>query len=309
MSAQSARGRITWTGVTPYLFIMPAFAAMLFIVIVPAILGVLLSFSDFSAKNMGNWTTTRFIGLENYKFLMVSPSGLSHNFRYSVIASLKFTVFSLVLIYPLGLCAALALNKDNLFFKMLRVVFLIPWVIPNVVEIFMWKSFLLRDSGGFNDILLRLGLIREPLYWLLGGLSIASVLLVNVWRSWPFVFISLLAALQGIPAELLDAARVDGATKLQIFKYITFPALLPVSKILVLLNVIWSALNFNTPYVLFNQVPPVESNLLPLFAYNTSFTQWDFARGSAVSVCLMVVMMVLSAFYIKLVVENRKLEM
>jgi multiple sugar transport system permease protein len=289
---------------TPYFFLTPAGIAMCFIVLLPAIIGIVVSFTNFSAKNMASLSTISFIGLDNYRYLFASGSGLSQNFKISLVASLKFVAVNLCGVYIIGMIAALALNKNYTLFRFFRAFFLIPWVLPSVVSTFIWKSFLMRDSGGLNDLLMRTGIIGQPVYWTAGSMSIISVMIISIWRHWPFVFISLLAGLQSIPGDLYDAAKVDGASKIQEFKHITFPILFPVSRILILLETIWSALDFNTTYILYNMVPPKEANVLPLLAYNTSFTQWDFARGATVAVCIMLVMLVLSLFYIRLVVER-----
>lgn len=291
---------------TPYLFILPALIAMMLIVLVPAVVGILLSFTDFSIKNMMDFGQVNFVGLENYIYLFGSGSGLSNNFQNSIIASLKLVVSNVICVYTLGMTAALALNKEGKFFRILRAVFLIPWIIPSVVTTFMFKSFLMHDSGGLNDLLQRLHLISKPIYWLAGDKSIVSVIIVSVWRGWPFIYISLLAGLQGIPQDMYDAAKVDGASHMKTFTYITFPMLFPVSRILLLLQIIWSALDFNTTFVLYNMVPPKQANVLPLLAYNTSFTQWDFSRGATVATLLMVTMMIISMIYIRLVVEKEK---
>lgn len=289
---------------TPIYFLAPAMAAMLFVVLVPSVIGILLSLTDFSAKNMTAWDKVRFIGLDNYHYLFASGSGLSDNFKNSIGASLKLVAVNLTGVYLMGMMAALALNKEGRAFRILRALFLIPWVIPSVVTTFVWKSFLLRDSGGLNDLLMRIGLLDQPIYWLAGSMSIVSVMIVSIWRGWPFVYISLLAGLQSIPSDMYDAAEVDGASRVQVFARITFPMLFPVSRILILLQIIWSALDFNTTFVLYNMVPPKQANVLPLLAYNTSFQQWDFARGATVATFMMGIMMIISVLYIRLVIEK-----
>lgn len=289
---------------TAIYFLAPALTAMFFVVLVPSVIGILLSLTDFSAKNMTAWDKVRFVGLENYRYLFSSGSGMSDNFKNSIYASLKLVAVNLTGVYLLGMAAALALNKEGRIYRVLRALFLIPWVIPSVVTTFVWKSFLLRDSGGLNDLLMRIGLLESPIYWLAGSMSIVSVMIVSIWRGWPFIYISLLAGLQAIPTDMYDAADVDGASKVQVFTRITFPMLFPVSRILILLQIIWSALDFNTTYVLYNMVPPKQANVLPLLAYNTSFQQWNFASGATVATFMMLVMMVISIFYIRLVIEK-----
>ncbi len=297
--------KLTVQRATPYLFLAPALFAMLLIVITPSVIGILISFTNFAAKNMTKWNKIKFVGFDNYIYLFTSGSGLSTNFLASVKTSLTVIFCDVVGVYVLGMAAALALNKNRKLFRFLRAAFLIPWVIPSVVTTFVWKSFLLRDSGGLNDILQRIGVISEPLYWLAGDLSITSVIMIMIWRGWPFIFISLLAGLQGIPTDMYDAAKVDGASKVQTFRYITFPMLFPVTRILLLLQIIWAALDFNTSFVLYNMVPPKQANVLPLLAYNTSFTSWDFCRGAVIATVMMLMMMMISLLYIRFVVKDR----
>lgn len=121
-----------------------------------------------------------------------------------------------------------------------------------------------------------------------------------IWRTWPFAFLFLLAGLQGIPADMYEAASLDGASKWRQFLAITLPSLKPVNVVLLIVTFLWTFNDFNTPYVLFGQSPPSSADLLSLHIYVNSFVNWNFGLGAAMSVLLLLFLFVVTLVYLRI---------
>jgi multiple sugar transport system permease protein len=144
-----------------------------------------------------------------------------------------------------------------------------------------------------------LHLLKERPFWLIGTNAFWSVVMTSLWRSWPFAFLMLLAGLQSIPAQLYEAASIDGASRWRRFRTITLPLLRPVNLVLLLVLFLWTFNEFNTPYVLFGQAPPAAADLLSLHIYVNSFVDWNFGLGASMSVLLLLFLLMVSVIYIR----------
>lgn len=140
----------------------------------------------------------------------------------------------------------------------------------------------------------------------MGPLSIIPPIVANVWRSWPFAFITLLAGLQSIPQDLYDAADVDGANRLQKFFNITLPSLFAITRVMIMLLIVWTALDFVMVYTMYGYAPPAEANVIPVYVYNMGYQTWDFGKASAVSTLLMLVMLGLCILYVRSMFQEKK---
>ena len=121
-----------------------------------------------------------------------------------------------------------------------------------------------------------------------------------IWRTWPFAFLFLLAGLQSIPADMYEAASLDGASKWRQFLAITLPSLKPVNVVLLIVTFLWTFNDFNTPYVLFGQSPPPSADLLSLHIYVNSFVNWNFGLGAAMSVLLLLFLFIVTLVYLRI---------
>jgi multiple sugar transport system permease protein len=154
-----------------------------------------------------------------------------------------------------------------------------------------------------NDLHL-VGTGQKAPFWLIGGNSFFSLVVVSVWRSWPFAFLILMAGMQNIPGDMYEASALDGASWWDQLRRITMPMLRPVNQVLVLVLFLWTFNDFNTPYVLFGASPPTQADLISIHIYNNSFVTWNFGEGSAMSVLLLIFLMLVTVIY--LVVTNRR---
>jgi multiple sugar transport system permease protein len=181
-----------------------------------------------------------------------------------------------------------------------RALFLIPYALPVYVAVIAWSFMLQQNNGAMNTLLVdNLHLLEERPFWLIGSNAFWSVVMTSLWRSWPFAFLMLLAGLQSIPAQLYEAASIDGASRWRRFRTITLPLLRPVNLVLLLVLFLWTFNEFNTPYVLFGQAPPAAADLLSLHIYVNSFVDWNFGLGAAMSVLLLLFLLVVSVIYIR----------
>jgi multiple sugar transport system permease protein len=172
--------------------------------------------------------------------------------------------------------------------------------LPIYVSILAWQ-FMLQKNGAVNTLLVQnLHILDHEPFWLIGGKAFWSMAVTSLWRTWPFAFLILLAALQNIPAELYDAASVDGASKLRQFRSITLPLIRPVSVVVILVMFLWTFNDFNTPYVLFGKAPPPAADLLSLHIYVNSFVDLNFGLGAAMSTLLLIFLLIVSVVYIRL---------
>jgi multiple sugar transport system permease protein len=293
-----------WTGRRrlPYLLIIPAVCAELFIHIIPLIFGVGISLLQLTQFYIRDWTQAPWAGTHNFdvalSFSEPIGAGLLHSFEITVI----FTVLVVALCWGLGMAGALLVNGEFRGQRWFRTLFLIPFAMPVYVAVIAWAFVLDRDNGALNALLVDdLGVLDERPFWLLGSNAFWSMLMTSVWRLWPFAFLMTLAGLQNIPRDLYEAAAVDGAGAFRRWRSITLPMLRPVTTVLLLILFLWTFNEFNAPYVLFGPSPPESADLLSLHIYVNSFVNLNFGLGSAMSVLLLGFLMLVTVTYIRIV--------
>jgi multiple sugar transport system permease protein len=281
----------------PYLFIAPAVIFELLIHIIPMLVGIAISLIGLTLFYIHYWTQAPFIGLQNYKvalnFSGASGSALLHSFLITV----GYTILVVGGAWVLGMAAALLLNGNFRGRGLFRTLFLIPFALPAYIEVITWSFMLQKNNGAVNALLSALHVTNPP-FWLVGSNAFWSMVMTAIWRSWPFSFLFLLAGLQTIPADMYEAASLDGASKWRQFLAITLPMLRPVNVVLLLVTFLWTFNDFNTPFVLFGAAPPPAADLLSLHIYVNSFINWNFGLGSAMSVLLLIFLFIVSVIYL-----------
>lgn len=267
----------------PLMFLLPSLTLILFIYVYPLITGVMYSLQDGTLIKPG-----QFVGIQNYLKVFQSPDFVS-----ALRFSLLFAIFSVSGSYVIGLGFALLLNQDVPGRGFFRVALLLPWIIPSIVSIVSWRWMIADQFGLVNRML---GLVHiGPIFFLSSeNWAIFSVIMVKVWRSFPFMMLSILAALQAISVELYEAAAIDGANRWQSFRYITMPHLKNLSIVLWILMTIWSVNDFDTPWLLTQGGPSRATENLIVLAYRTTFGSNDVGIGSAIAFVTMIILMVLA---------------
>ncbi len=249
---------------------------------------VRLSFFD---KNLMNPGGDRFAGLGNFiRLLTREPL-----FLPALWNTIVFTLGSVFFEYLIGLSAALLLTSRYVPLKNLfKALVLLPWAVPIAINSLIWKFMLAPNYGFINQILDRLGAHDFLQMNWLGNLSLVMpvVIGVNVWRSFPFYAITLMAGLATIPRELYESAHVDGASWSARFWHITMPGIKNVSMVIVVLHLIWTFTNFDVIYLLTGGGPLHATEVLPTFLYQQAFELFDMGYASAIGVIILLFLVV-----------------
>lgn len=279
----------------PYLLILPSVLFLLAIEFYPLGVGLI---EAFKYHNRVQPWATQYNGVDNFV-----KAFNDHTVRVALRTSFIMMFGIVGLSYLLGLIAGVLLNTDIRFRGVYRALILIPWIAPPVVSIISWQWMLNDQFGIINRILMRLGIIgeREPILWLADPqLALLSIIVVGSWTRFPFMMITVLAALSAISDDLREAAALDGATSFQIFRHIIFPMILPVSVIATLLQAIWVFNDFGLPFVLTGGGPASATTPLILLAYKEAFQRFNIGYGTSLAVISMILMLILGAFYLRL---------
>lgn len=294
-------------GGLPYLLLLPAVLLELLIHIIPMIIGIVMSFRQLTQFFINNWGAAPWIGLDNYRIAVDFDAPIGEALLHSFFVTCVFTFFSVGFAWLLGTSAAILLQESFRGRGILRAIFLVPYALPVYAAVITWAFMFQRDNGLINHVLHdQLGITDEPSFWLIGDNSLYTLIIVSVWKGWPFAFLMLMAGLQNIPRELYEAASIDGAGIWQQIRKITLPSLRPVNQVLVLVLFLWTFNDFNTPYVLFGRSAPENADLISIHIYQSSFVTWNFGTGSAMSVLLLLFLLLVTAVYLILTSRGRK---
>lgn len=286
---------------TPYLFLVPALVLELAVHVLPILAGIWMSTKGLTQFFIRNWSEAPFVGLGNYRIVLDFDGPAGRDLLHSLVVTIFYTVLSVGLAWLLGITAAVLLQKDFRGRGLVRTLFLTPYALPAYAAIITWTFLLQRDTGLLNHVLVdQLGVTDDRPFWLIGDNSFWSLVIVSVWRTWPFALLCLTAGLQTVPGELYEAAAIDGAGFWRQLRSITLPMLRPVNQVLILVLFLWTFNDFNTPYVLFGKSAPYEADLISVHIYQSSFNTWNFGLGSAMSVLLLGFLLVVTGVYLVL---------
>jgi len=203
----------------------------------------------------------------------------------------------------IGLGVALLLDREFPGKALARTLLMLPWVVPTYVVGTLWGFMWQRDEGIVNHVLVDvLHLMDHKPFWLIGGNTFFAIVIPTVWRAWPVLMLIFLAALQAVPEDLYEAARLDGAGAWQRFRHITLPALKPVIVIQVMFQIIDNIYSYNIVAMMFGKgagYPGEWGDLLMPLLTRQSFSYWRFGEGAAVSFVMMAVMLVFVALWMR----------
>lgn len=285
------------------LMLAPAFVILALFYAYPTFQNLAQSLTDLSLLRLrqgGDW-----VGLDNYREFLTSPD-FGHLLFNTVI---WLTALSVVLRMLIGLGMALLLNSPVL--KRLRLgtaaklAILVPWATPPIVAVIIWRWMLDAQNGIVNDILLRLGIVEDPVAFFADLRTVwPSVITIIVWNTVPLVAISLLASLQSIPEELNEAAALDGASRWQQFRHITLPFLMPTIMVLTLTSVFWTFNNFVYVWLATGAGPGTFTNVLATEIYIKAFVDFRLGYSSAVGIVMALVMAVFGVIYYRFVAQS-----
>jgi multiple sugar transport system permease protein len=266
----------------------PAVLLVAAIYLYPAATTVILSLSEFDLARL---SITRFVGLENFRELVTSPSFLS------ILA--RTVYFGLVVVAAttvLAFLIALLLNEQFIGRSLLRVVVLLPWAVPPVVAGVLFGQLFHAEIGLVNALLQRLGLIDRYQVWLADPtVALHIIVLVEVWRALPFMILFFLAGLQSLPSDVFEAASIDGASLGQRLRHVLLPLVMPIAIPLMMLQFVWAMKAFDSIFVLTRGGPGRATTTLNYFVYTEGFQFFDLGRASAAAYVLLAVTLLVVA--------------
>jgi multiple sugar transport system permease protein len=290
----------------PYLLLAPALAFELLIHLVPMIVGVFISFKALTQLYLANWQHAPWAGLSNYQIAVNFHAAVGQTLLHSFVVTCAFTVLAVSMSWLFGTAAAILAQDRFRGRGVLRALFLTPYALPVYASVITW-SFMFQYNNGLVNHLVHdeLGITSKPTFWLLGDNSFYALVIVSVWRNWPFAFLVVMAGLQTIPRELYEASAIDGAGVWQQMRRVTMPSLGAINQVLVLVLFLWTFNDFTTPYVLFGNAAPQAADVISIHIYQASFLTWNFGEGSAMSVLLLLFLLLVTGVYL-LVTSRRR---
>lgn len=276
-----------------YTYVSPAMLGMLVLVFFPFFYGIALSFTGSTIYTTDKSIPEIWVGLQNYKEI-VSDIKVAEktaegwifnyqNFYWTLWITVAWTISNVAIGVSVGLMLALILNIKGLRLRpMYRVLLILPWAVPNYITALIWKGMFHQQFGVINQVLQMVGM--EPVSWFERPFtSFLACLATNGWLSFPFMMVISLGALQSIPADLYEAARVDGASRWRQFLSITLPSLKPALVPAIILSVVWTFNMFNIIYLVSGGEPAHSTEILITQAYKLAFEQYRYGYAAAYS--------------------------
>lgn len=278
-----------WHSPLPY--VLPTVFYLLALTIYPLLYSLYLSFQTYTPQT----NVFAFAGLANYRELLTDPV-----FRASFINTLIFTGVVTISEIIFGLALALFFERDFVGKALLRTALIIPMLSTPMVVGLMWRFLLNADWGVINWLFSFVGI--GPINWVgLSPWSLISLMLVDIWQWTPFAFLMLYAGLQALPHEPFEAAKVDGASAWQRFRYITLPLLRPLIAILLILRSVDAFRSFDTVFALTYGGPGTNSYLLSFYAYLTGFSFLRMGYASAIAYVMVIFVIIATTWMLRVV--------
>ncbi|WP_428023517.1 carbohydrate ABC transporter permease [Arcobacter sp.] len=286
-----------------WLFLIPTMAILIAVAGWPLITTIYFGFTNATLDTINE---SRFIGFENFIAYVDYGDGdtewigvlVDPLWWKAVYNTLKFSIVSVILETILGLIVALILHKEFIGRTIVRTAVLVPWAIPTIVSAKMWAWMLNDQFGVINELFLSIGLINEPVAWLADiNTAMAAVIMVDVWKTTPFMALLILAALQTLPKDIYEVAKIDKIHPIKQFFYITLPLIKPALSVAIIFRTLDALRVFDLIYVL---TPGNEQTItMSIYAKQYQFDFDKFSYGAASSTVLFLIIMGITFLYIK----------
>lgn len=276
----------------PWLFLLPVLVVLLLLFGYPLINSIVMAFQNYKLTAPND---IYFNGFENFKKLFGDPDGLMI-LKNSII----YVVISVAGQFLLGLTLALALKKQFKGRGLYQSIVFLPWAFSGFVVGLIFRWSFNGEYGVVNNLLMKLGIIDNNIAWLgTPGYSLAVVIIAMIWMGIPFFAIMILAALQSIPADVYEAADVDGCGTVRQFFQITLPYIKPTLITTVLLRTIWIFNSLDLVVIITDGGPANSSQTLPAYMYSKAFGSYDFGFAAALGVMLMIILGLYALIFLK----------
>jgi multiple sugar transport system permease protein len=276
-------------------FIAPVVAYLLVFYAYPLYRNLDLSLRHYTVRSFVQGDAP-FTGLDNYRTVVQHPT-----FGPALLHTLLFTLVSLIFQFSIGMALAVFFRQNFPLSPTLRALFLVPWLLPLIVSASTWSWMLNSDSGIVNAALHLIGV--DPVNWLTSPQwALTSVIIANIWIGIPFNLVVIYSGLQAIPADIYEAAAIDGSTGWRTFWRITFPLLRPVSAITILLGLVYTLKVFDIIWIMTRGGPTDSSTTFATWSYRFSFGNLlpQFGPGAAVGNLLIIMALIFGLIYIRI---------
>ena len=289
MKPASKRERLN---LSPYAFLAPALVVTALVILFPVLQTAWMSLFDYVLFRP---SSVPFVGVGNFIRAFTDPV-----FWISLWNSVIWIGAVVALQFLLGLGTAVLLNQSFWWRGVARALIVVPWALPSVIIGLMWTWMYDFNLGIINDVLLRIGLIGEPIAWLARtDTTLPAVILALVWQGFPFFAVVILAGLQTVPSELLEAAEIDGAGPFQRFRTVTLPVIMDVIATALLLRTIWVANSLDVILVMTGGGPGYATHTLPLYAFLKAYSSMEFGYGAALALILTALLLLVVYAYVR----------
>jgi len=273
---------------TAFVFVLPCVILLLLMMVYPTLQVVQFSFSRLKLPKFD----ATFVGLQNFKQIFSNS-----DFIQIIINTFIWTGVSLLLRFIVGFIGALVAETGLRWMNSFRTLTLLPWMVPSIVAANTWRWIFNADNGLLNTLIRYINPSLGQNWLGSTQLALPSVIIAYSWAGFPFIMLMLLAAMQGIPKDYYEAARIDGAGSLRLFRHITLPSLKNIILILTIMEVISGFNSFDIIFTMTGGGPGIASEIFGLFIYRTAFSNLNFAGSSAASLILIIAAVILIAIY------------
>lgn len=277
----------------PYGYVAPSTIVIAGLLIIPLLIVITYAFLN----NVITEPSPEFVGIQHFRALAED-----HDFRKALTNTALFTIASVACHLVIGVAFAMMLNSTLLpqwATAVFRVLFILPWLFTAAVVAVLWR-LILDTHGVINYILERLHLISDSVPWFSSHeTAMVSVIIMNVWAGYPFFMISLLAGLQGIPNDLRESARIDGASGVRVFLNVTIPQLRPIIISMAMLDILWTSQQFPLIWLTTSGGPLHATEVVSTFTYKSAFDDYEFSTASAAAVVLVAFSLIIAVFYVR----------
>lgn len=287
--AAAAKARAGFT------FVTPAMLVMLLLVVYPLVFGIYISFFDTNLLN--RWD---FVGSKFFTQSLSDPG-----FLKSLVITVVYAILVIAGHLVIGVSLAVVLASNVRFNVLFRVILILPWLFPEVVVAMIFRWIFDPIFGILNYGLQTIGLISTQVAWLDDPFwAFCAVLGAAIWKGYPLVMLLALAGLQSIPKDRYEAAALDGANRLQQFRYVSLPGLAPILGVAVILEFVWWFKHFTIVWLMTKGGPVDATNVVSIDIYRTAFQSFDFGRAAAMAVIVLIICILFAIIYRRMVPDN-----
>ena len=293
---------LRWKHAVPVMLVAPALVGLAVLILWPLVWEANVSFTAMSLRNFRNpgflgLGEDLFVGLDNYIEVFTQPVLQTTGFWQLFLQTVIWTVINVFFHVTLGMALALLLHRSMRFKGVYRALIILPWAIPQVIALLIWRTEYNNEYGAANQLLAIVGLgpiprLSDP-FW-----NFVAMILTNVWLGVPFMMVIILGGLQSISNDYYEAAEIDGASSRQSFRHITLPLLRPVLTPAIILGTVWTFNNINVPFFI-NQNELETSDILVTALFRQAFQFNRYGDAAAFAFVIFVILLIFTVFYVR----------